>query len=138
MKAAIKALTIITVVALLVPALAQATNFRPRNFAMKRYAIGKSFHGAGRATFARAKFSPQRYRPGFQLARSFNSKFRSVGHKASMFGRRQAQRDYAWNSGRQAQKFNPSKSKFGYNRYHERNLRAHYTPSTVARAVNLW
>ena len=137
MKTAIKALTVILLVCLIAPAMCKA-NFRPRTFAMKKWTIGRSFHKAGAVDFNKNRFSPRRYRPGFSMSRKIGHKFRDPGASAKKMGVRIAQRNHSWSAGHNTRRFNPNHGKFGRNTYKASNLQRKFTPSTIARAVNLW
>lgn len=137
MKTAIKALTAILVFCVIAPAMVRAS-FKPRTFAMKKWSVGKSFHSAGRADFTRNKFSPRRYRPTFSVKRRLGSKWRNVGANAKTFGVRLARASYSWNSGQKTRRFNPNLGKFGRNAFRQDSLKRKFTPTTIARAVDLW
>ena len=137
MKTAIKTLTVILLACIIAPAICKAS-FRPKTYRMKKWTFGRKFHKAGAADFNKNRFSPRRYRPGFNIKRSLGHKFRSPGAKAQKVAIRVAQRNHNWASGRHTRRFNPSLGKFGSTTYRQTNLQRRFAPTTIARAINLW
>ena len=137
MKTAIKALTVIMLVCLIAPAMCKA-NFRPRTFAMKQWSFGRTFHKSGTYDFSKARFSPKTYRPSFSMQRKFGASFQNVGAKANQMVVRVSQRNHNWSTGNKMRRFNPNLGKFGHQTYKDSALQQKFTPTTIARAVNLW